>query len=364
MMSELSFLSNTTYYTDKTDVNPVPLDAYGASDNGTYNKIEKYATKLGIDPRGLMRGYSWVKQNLPMIKSLYKNGRAIVKGGSLATRLAAGTALFKDGFPLVAGMLPDDLAKTIEQKFTENQDTIIRIGQTAEMVKDVNFKDLSAVGGLLSNLTGTGGLFEIEDRNSITGVMAGLCIEGCRNGIPGVVNTVLGSTGSREIIQQCLKEIVPDISKLGNIEFIKDLGEFCADNGFTLDRIANVEDFLKDLKYAKDDPKKLSGIFKKFTENSSSINGNTNSYTLNGEEVPLIWTADKMSPDAIKALTTDVKQGHVPPRHIAGAVHKQEPWKPQLGYKGNVSRIAELNAFPPLVLPTITEGSAKKAKRL
>ena len=71
-MSELSFLSNTTYYTDKTDVNPVPLDAYGASDNGTYNKIEKYATKLGIDPRGLMRGYSWVKQNLPMIKSLYK----------------------------------------------------------------------------------------------------------------------------------------------------------------------------------------------------------------------------------------------------------------------------------------------------
>ena len=74
--------------------------------------------------------------------------------------------------------------------------------------------------------------------------------------------------------------------------------------------------------------------------------------------------ADKMSPDAIKALTTDVKQGHVPPRHIAGAVHKQEPWKPQLGYKGNVSRIAELNAFPPLVLPTTTEGSAKKAKRL
>lgn len=47
-------LAKTTFFSgDK--INPLPLDAYGATGNGVYNKIAEFVSGLGIDPNGLAR---------------------------------------------------------------------------------------------------------------------------------------------------------------------------------------------------------------------------------------------------------------------------------------------------------------------
>lgn len=323
MADDISFLSNTTFHSDKTDLNPVPLDAYGVTGNGVYNRIEKYTDVLGIDTSGLMRGYKWVKENLPIMRSIYRNGKAVVDGGNWATRMAAASSLFKDGFPYISADMPADVANTIAEKFNENQGLFVKIGSSVDMVNSTNFNDVSQIGNLIGNLTGSQGLFEIEDRASITAVMTGLAIEGCRAGFPGVVNSIIRSTDNREILQQFLCESFPDLIKLGDVEVIRDLKAICEDQGFTIERLGSVESILANVDLIKEHPEQALALFKGGHDVLDTFNYGRDTYMeiAGDRSTPVIWSPSYLSTDMIDTLSLGVIQGKVDPIMLGSTVN-------------------------------------------
>jgi hypothetical protein len=335
-------LAITTFFSgDK--INPQPLDAYGATGNGIYNKIADFATSLGIDPSGLLRGSQWVKSNLPLIKSLYKTGKAVVNGGNLTTRIAAGTKLFQDGFPLIAGTLPDSVAKTISETFDEHKDTIAKLGNVAQRVQGVDLHDLNSVGNLLGNLTGAGGPFEVEDKASIVGVMSGLAIEGCKNGIPGAITSVLNSTQTRDTLQSCLKTIMPDVVKLGNVDFLKEIGDFCQSHDFSLANLGGYEKFLKEFQRGVIPSDKIAGLYEKYLGTAKDIDPGYGIMEMNGETITQVEAAPQLSPDALQCLIRDIKQKNINNNQVAAAVNK--PMKVSKGFLGTITKITDRQLF-------------------
>ena len=135
-------LAKTTFFSgDK--INPLPLDAYSATGNGIYNKIAEFVSGLGIDPSGLTRGSEFLKKNLPAIKSVYKAGKTLANGGSLASRVDAANTLFKSGAPLIASVLPTNLANSITEGMNNNADTLAKLGDVVKKVEGVNLSDMA-----------------------------------------------------------------------------------------------------------------------------------------------------------------------------------------------------------------------------
>ena len=299
-----AILAKTTFFSgDK--INPIPMDAYTSAKNGIYNKIEDLASKLGIDPGGLGRGTAFVKQNLPAIKAVFKAGKALANAGSLAGRIDAATGLFKAGTPLIASALPSGLAKTITDGFNNNASTIAKLGDLAKKVEGVNLHDMKQVGGLLGQMTGANGPFGAIDNQSTVGVLTGIAISGCQNGIPGAVKTALNSSIGRDLAQEAMMKIVPAITALGKVDYLKEISDFGKDKSIDLAGAAKFDNFVQTFQ-AGTVQDRADGSFSKFVEAGKDLDPGFAMMDMNGAKIAKTWAPDELNEDAFQCLKTDV----------------------------------------------------------
>lgn len=319
-MNVPSILAATTFF-GGSKLNPARLDAYTAAGNGVYNKIVDIANKLGIDPNGLMRGSEWVKNNLPAIKGVVSAGKTLVNGGNLTAQIAAGTSLFKEGLPMLAGAIPANITSSIGNMLTTHADTIVKLGDVAQRVSGVDLNNLSAVGGMLGSLTGAGGAFEIKDKDSIIGVMSGLAVEGCKAGIPGAISAVLGSTPTRDILQSCMSNVMPELVKLGNLGNLTEVGDFCKSKGFELAGIGGYDNFIKGFQTGSINPGNAPGMFSQYLDTAKNLDPNFGLVKAGNSIYDSIKPITDLSPDAVQCLKTDYLSGLVPEEHVATLVN-------------------------------------------
>ena len=316
-------LAKTTFFSgDK--INPAPMDAYTAARNGVYNKIEDLAGKFGLDIGGLARGTAFVKQNLPAIKSLIKTGKALANAGSLAGRLDAATSLFKAGTPLLASALPAGLAKTITDGFNNNAGTIAKLGDLAKKVEGIDLHNMKQVGSLLGDMTGAKGPFGVIDAQSTIGVMSGIAINACQNGIPGAITTVLNSTQARDMAQAAMKQIVPAITALGKVDYLKEVADFGKSKGIDLAGTAKFDNFVQTFQ-AGTVQDKAEGQFAKFVEAGKDLDPGFGIMEMNGATVTKTWEPDEMSDDAYQCLKTDVVTEKISAEYAATITRVPEP---------------------------------------
>lgn len=333
---------------------PTRLDAYTTAGNGVYSKITDIAGKLGIDPSGLLRGSEWVKKNLPLIKNVYSAGKAVVNGKNLVSQIAAGTSLFKNGLPLLAGALPANVTSSISNMITQHSDTIVKLGNVAEMVKGADLTNLQNVGDMLSNLTGQNGLFEIKDKSSIVGVMSGLCVEGCKLGVPGAVSAVLGSTNGRDMLQSCMANVMPELVKLGKLGPLEEVGNFCKSKGFELAGIGGYDKFLKDFKLGDVNPSNALGTFSRYLDTAKNLDATSGIMSVAGSVYDSVFSKDELSKDAMQCLKSDYLSGEVPSKFAATIV--SEPLPPTMAETYLAAKDAEY-VMPGFTTPGTSGGS-------
>ena len=335
-------LAKTTFFSgDK--INPLPLDAYGATGNGIYNKIAEFVSGLGIDPNGLTRGSEFLKKNLPDIKSLYKAGKTLANGGSLASRVDAANTLFKSGAPLLASVLPTNLANSITEGMKNNADTLAKLGDVVKKVEGVNLSDMAQVGNLLSDMTGANGPFDVIDNQSAVGVMTGIAINACKNGIPSAINTVLNSSENRAVLQETMKKIMPEVVKLGDVDYLKEVADFGKAHGIDLGKVTQFDKFIET--FRKGTSQDTVGTFAKYLEAGQALDPGFATMDLNGTQVTNTWPASAMSADAYQCLKTDVVKEQISGAHVAAVTNKTVQHMPAGSFLGSIANIAKKQAF-------------------
>ncbi len=335
-------LAKTTFFSgDK--INPQPLDAYGATGNGIYNKIAEFVSGLGIDPNGLTRGSEFLKKNLPVIKSLYKAGKTLANGGSLASRVAAANTLFKSGAPLLASVLPTNLANSITEGMKNNADTLAKLGDVVKKVEGVNLSDMAQVGNLLSDMTGANGPFGVIDNQSAVGVMTGIAINACKNGIPSAITTVLNSSENRAVLQETMKKIMPEVVKLGDVDYLKEVADFGKAHGIDLGKVTQFDKFIET--FRKGTSQDTVGTFAKYLEAGKALDPGFATMNLNGTQVTNTWPASAMSADAYQCLKTDVVKEQISGAHVAAVTNKTVQHMPAGSFLGSIANIAKKQAF-------------------
>ena len=164
---------------------------------------------------------SFIKTNLPLIKSVIKNGREIMKKGSLASRLGAAGNLFNTGM----GALPESMTSGIKSFIKENEKAFAVLGDVTKRIDGTNLKDIRSLGNLVNAVAQKNDLFKVDDKSSMVGICSGLVTECTRNGIPNSFGELSKVLGSSELVRDLAKQVLPESIKIGDIDLIKDISK-------------------------------------------------------------------------------------------------------------------------------------------
>lgn len=206
-------------------------DVYSQSGKGTISSYQDRSSVPATTGLGSLFGGGTTGFNLSTVDALKtaQNTLAYGKGVMAATdtKSALDRAIGSAG-SLASNLrsAPGGLQNALMGAISGTQNVYATIGNTVARLKSGNLPDIRSVTGMINTLAGqtNPGLININDKNSIVGLAAGLVQQATAYGIPKSFSALSKNLmGNPTLIAGVVDKIMPTISKGGRIRELKDV---------------------------------------------------------------------------------------------------------------------------------------------
>lgn len=203
-------LSSTTFSAGVKD-ELAAIDIYKTKSGVKVNSIQEISHKAGNVVGNLINSLTGNVGNI--LEDIA--GDLKVNSDALMSRLFAGTPSIKAAFSGLSTFTKENVLS----KLDGNTELIAQIGGIASVVSGNNFSRISGLADISKRLTGTE-FIALSDIKSGAALYSGLVKEANQLGIQGALTSFVSGITDNQLINQIVKESVPDLIKYGDLPSI------------------------------------------------------------------------------------------------------------------------------------------------
>jgi hypothetical protein len=197
-------------------------DVYtGVDGKSILSSVENLFDGIDLSFTDVLRGGKWLANNVPTISSLTKQGLAVFSAKGLTARILGSSNLATSLF----GKLSSSGQSGLLGMFSDNKQLFASVNGLVQRVASTDLTNISAVGGLLNQVTGNTSLFSLDDKDSQVGLFAGIIHDATSFGIPNSFGALTSKITDTNLLGQIANKVLPSVLNSSDVSSLLSIGQ-------------------------------------------------------------------------------------------------------------------------------------------
>lgn len=232
-------LSSNTWTATAKDTLAVKDVYTGVDGKSVLTSVQNLFSDIGLNLSDVLRGGKWVASQIPLITSLVRSGQAVFDQKGLIARVMGASNLATGALSRLTAGATDGILGEIKdygQVYASFNGVVQRVAST-------DLTNISAVGGLINQWTGQGGLFAADDQDGKVGFVTGLIHECTSYGIPNSFGALASKLENTNLVSQVANRVLPSVISASDVSSLKSMAFTLGDKAVTAMNPSTISQF-------------------------------------------------------------------------------------------------------------------------